>query len=45
MTQDDLECIVGAVSVAGVLLLTEAVMTEVPDPKPEALAAAMDAAL
>jgi chaperonin GroEL len=34
-----------AVSVAGVLLLTEATMTEVPDPKPEAPSAAMDAGL
>ena len=32
-----------AVSAAGVLLLTEATMTEVPEPKPEA-APAMDAA-
>ena len=32
-----------AVSVAGVLLLTDATMTEVPEPKPEPMAAAADA--
>ena len=32
-----------AVSVAGVLLLTEATLTEVPDPKPEMAAASADA--
>lgn len=34
-----------AVSVAGVLLLTEATMTEVPDPKPNTASAAADAAM